>query len=195
MKQAAVDNDILPLCYYGNPILNKKSRNISAITEEIKLLSQRMIKTMYANNGIGLAGVQVGKMINIVVLDIPFESDRARNVMPTSPGEINLLPKMPLVLINPKISDFSDHETCYEEGCLSIPGITAEVMRPEYLQLEAELLTGEKISYRCGGLLSRCVQHECDHLNGILFLELLPPDVLKKLKKSLRQLERSRSTQ
>ena len=191
MKPFPDEIDILPLSYYGNPILKKKSRDILAVTDEVKILSKRMIKTMYAHNGIGLAGAQIGLNINIVVLDISVDSKPREDALPTSPGEINLLSNMPLVLINPKISSFSEQETSYEEGCLSIPGITAEVVRPEFIQLNAELLNGKKISYRCGGLLSRCIQHEIDHLNGILFIELLAPEVLKKFKRNLRQLERA----
>ena len=183
--------DSLPLCYYGHPALRMICADILELTEEINILSQQMIETMYVYNGIGLAGPQVGRNVNIVVLDIPTDTKIDSRILGTSPGEISLLPKMPLTLINPKLKEFSTQEFPYSEGCLSIPGITADVMRPEYVHLEAKLLSGEKISFRCGGLLSRCLQHECDHLKGVLFIDLLLTDTLKPLKRPLKLLEKN----
>ena len=182
--------DSLTLCYYGHRALRMNCVDILEITHEIRVLAKNMIETMYFSNGIGLAGPQIGTSINIIVLDIPEEGVKSK-ILETSPGEINLLSKMPLTLINPKLRDFSNQKSPYTEGCLSIPGITAEVIRPQYVHLEAELLSGKKISFRCGGLLSRCLQHECDHLRGILFVDLLPADILKSLKKPLKQLEKT----
>lgn len=186
-----IDAGIRPLCYYGHPALKRKSNDITEISSNIVELSKSMIATMRAKEGIGLAGAQIGHNISIVVLDIPNDDRGKGKCGLTSPGEMGLLPMMPLVLINPKLSESSKQTTKYVEGCLSIPGVTAEVTRPEFVQLEAKLLSGRLINYRCGGMLSRCLQHECDHLNGILFIELLPPDLRKSIDGDLADLRRA----
>ena len=189
-----INNDkftALPLCYYGHPALRKKSIEIVTIDEKVVTLSERMMQTMYANDGIGLAGPQVGYNVNLIILNIPMNDREDRNPGFTSPGEMSLLPMMPLVIINPMLSGFSDNKTTSEEGCLSMPGVTAEVTRPEFIQLEGKLLNGRLLSYRCGGLLARCLQHECDHLNGILFTDLLPSKVHKSLSGQLKKLKNS----
>ena len=183
------NTEIIPLCYYGHPALKQKCSDITVITDGITKLSERMIKTLRVNEGIGLAGPQIGRNINLVVLDIPIDKKDNGSPSFTSPGEMSLLPMMPLTLINPKLSEFSANKTTYVEGCLSIPGITAEVIRSEFVQLEAKLLSGRNLNYRCGGLLARCLQHECDHLNGILFLELLPAGLRKSLDSQLQELK------
>lgn len=166
----------LPLAYFGHPALGKKSRAIATITEEVRTLAGRMIATMREHDGIGLAAPQVGKNICLIVLDIPVDRPKAGDApRPTSPGELVLLPRMPLALVNPRLSTPSPGGYSFTEGCLSIPDVRAPVVRPEYVQLDAQLLTGEAISYRCGGLLARCLQHECDHLRGILFTSLVLP--------------------
>ena len=180
---------VMPLCYLGHPALKRKSVDVTEITDEIMELAEAMINTMKANDGIGLAGAQIGRNINLIVLDIPTSDGKKSNPGFTSPGEMSLLPMMPLVLVNPKLSNFSEKQVSYDEGCLSIPGITAEVVRSEYIQLEAKLLNGQQVSYRCGGLLARCLQHECDHLNGILFIELLPPEIRESIDRSLEELK------
>ena len=129
-------SEILPLCYYGHPSLKKKACDIKKVTSEIKELANKMIKTMYHHNGIGLAGPQVGQNLNLVVLDITVDDKVEKERIFSSPGEHDLLGKMPLVLVNPKLSKLSEKKSSYVEGCLSIPGVTAEVVRPEFLQFE-----------------------------------------------------------
>ena len=113
---------ILPLCYYDDPILYKKSCDIDEITLEIREFAELMINTMKANDGIGLAAPQVGETLNLVALDIPENDDRNGD-RPSSPGELFLLPHMPLVVVNPKLSMLSEQTSNYCEGCLSIPEI------------------------------------------------------------------------
>ena len=186
-------SNVFPLCYWGHPALKKKSVDVVEISDDIIDLAKKMIDTMQAHDGIGLAGAQIGRNINLIVLDIPQNEKSIGGF--TSPGETNLLSMMPLTLINPKLSEFSEKKITFNEGCLSIPGITAEVERSEYIQLNAKLLTGKEIAYRCGGLLARALQHECDHLNGILFIELLPAEVRKSLDESLEKLKKSIKTE
>ncbi len=190
MGQIPAQTNKLTLCYYGHRALRKKSCDVCEITNDIQRLAQNMIETMHAEGGIGLAAPQVGININLVVIDIPGSSQPDNPDLPsTSPGEINLLPLMPLILINPKLSNFSETKTEYVEGCLSIPGIKSKVYRPEFHDLEATLINGKTISYRCGGLLARCLQHEHDHLEGILFLDLLSKPKQKSLDGQLKKLK------
>lgn len=191
LRRENEDLDVMPLCYFGHPGLKQKSVDIDDLTDSIMKLAEKMVSTVKANDGIGLAGPQVGHNINLVVLNIPKSDEDGRIPSFTSPGEMSLIPIMPLILVNPGLSQFSDQQIPYVEGCLSIPGITAEVIRPEFVQLDAKLLNGQKISYRCGGILARCLQHECDHLNGILFLDLLTPEVRKSLDSQLQELKKS----
>ncbi len=181
--------DILPLCYYGHPALIRKSIDVTEMNDDLRMLAQKMINTMRAENGIGLAAPQVGYNINLFVIEIPFDVDGPPR--PTSPGEASLLPEMPLILINPRLSDYSNETTRYLEGCLSIPTVKAEVTRSEYVQIDAALLDGREISYRCGGLLARCLQHEYDHLNGVLFTDLLSDSIFKTLEPQLKKLAES----
>ena len=177
----------LPLCYYGHSALRRKSEDIQEITSDTKVLADKMITTMRFHDGIGLAAAQVGININLVVLEIPLD-DAGKNTPFTSPGEANLLPQMPVTLINPQVSDFSKSKSGYIEGCLSIPKINGEVIRPDFVKLDTQLLDGRKISCRCGGLLARCLQHEIDHLNGLLFIDLMSADNLETLQPQLRKL-------
>lgn len=183
--------DILPLCYYGDPSLAVTCRNIPEVTPEIRLLASRMVKTMEAHDGIGLAASQVGYDINIIVIDIPVTKGKGIDAPPPmTVGESLLLPQMPVTLVNPVLSNRSDEASTYTEGCLSIPGITADVDRPVFVHLDATLLSGAKISCRCGGLLARCLQHEVDHLHGELFLRLVARKVLKSLDADLKKLRK-----
>ncbi len=188
--------EIMPLMYYGNPILSKKSALITTIDDNIKRLAGLMIATMNHHDGIGLAASQVGYNINLIALDVPRHRDQDQDTRTfTTPGEEILLPQMPLILVNTRLHDFSENLTEYVEGCLSIPGIKSEVLRPEFVTVDAQLLDGSTISLNCGGLLSRCLQHEYDHINGILFLNLLAPEVLKKLNRDLNKLKKTLKSQ
>ena len=178
----------LQMCYYGDPVLKRQSVDLVEITEEIRNFAERMIVTMRAHEGIGLAAPQVGRNINLITLEIfpPHPEDP----QPTSPGEMALLPRMPMALVNPKISGFSSQTSVYDEGCLSIPKITGEVERPEYLELTATDINGQPVNYRCGGMLARCIQHEIDHLNGILFTELVSDEHFKRIESKLKKMQR-----
>lgn len=152
---------------FGNPVLRKDCEPVSAITDEIRDLTEEMIKCMYDENGIGLAAPQIGINKRIFVIDTDVEDDAVH----ATPGEAYLTPKMPLALINPEIVNSNGPEIPFMEGCLSIPGVNATVYRPEVIRLKAQTIDGETIDLECGGLLSRCAQHEIDHLNGVLFTD------------------------
>ena len=147
-----------------DPILRKKCEPLEKVDSETKKLMDDMLETMYAAPGIGLAAIQVGILKRLVVLDI-------------SKGEEE---KKPMFLINPKIIHQSKKTSIYEEGCLSLPGHFAEIERPAECQINFLDYNGKKKVISAKGLLSTCIQHEVDHLNGILFI-----DYLSKLKKDM----------
>ena len=147
-----------------DPILRKKSEFIEKVDDELKKLLDEMLETMYSAPGIGLAAVQIGILKRVIVIDISKENEK----------------KNPLFLINPEIIFRSKETSVYEEGCLSLPGHFAEIERPAECQISYIDYYGIEKKLNADGLLSTCVQHEIDHLNGILFI-----DYLSKLKKDM----------
>ena len=165
----------------GNPALRMKSLPVMSITDEIRELARRMIVTMKENElpGVGLAAPQVGINKRMIVIDTRptgRKEKRSEKKKQLSPGEMMLNPLMPLALINPEIlSRSAETETC-GEGCLSLPGVEGDVTRPARVLLRATLLDGKEVMVECGGLLARCLQHEIDHLEGILFYDRIPKE-------------------
>lgn len=157
----------------GNPALRALSLPIKEITPEIRELSERMIVSMKENEivGVGLAAPQVGIDIRLIVIDTR-PCGKTEKAMTLSAGEALLNPLMPLALVNPEILSYSAEKVSYNEGCLSLPGIDADIVRPSSVLLRAKDINGNEICTNCGGLLARCLQHEIDHLNGILFIDL-----------------------
>ena len=147
-----------------DPILRKTSEPIEKVDNSIRKLMQEMLETMYAAPGIGLAAVQVGILKRLIVIDI--SKDKEKNE--------------PLFLINPEILEKSETTSIYEEGCLSLPEQFAEIERPAECSLKYLDLNGNQKNLKATGLLSTCIQHEVDHLNGVLFI-----DYLSKLKKDI----------
>lgn len=149
---------ILPLSIYGSQILRKKSEPIKNITPELVQLARNMLETMYKANGVGLAAPQVGKNIRLVVIDLSKEEEE----------------RTPIILFNPEASPEEGENPLEtdEEGCLSVPDIWAKVSRPSRVHLTYTNEKGELIDMRdVTGKIARCIQHEIDHLNGILFVD------------------------
>ena len=147
-----------------DPILRKKSENLEKVDNELRLLLDDMLETMYSAPGIGLAAVQVGILKRLIVIDISKDKEK----------------KNPIFLINPEIISKSKNTSIYEEGCLSLPGHFAEIERPEECKIKYIDYDGKKKEMKANGLLATCIQHEIDNLNGILFI-----DYLSKLKKDM----------
>jgi peptide deformylase len=173
---------------YGAPDLHKKAESIPKITHDIKLLSQDMFEIMRNNSGIGLAGPQIG--INKKIVAINFDAKNYDMSEIPTPGEALLIPQMPLTLINPEIISFSDTLVSVEEGCLSVPDIYASVVRSSSIELRATLLNGEFVNLECGGWLAIVLQHEIDHLNGIVFIDRLTKSEFVKIKSKLNKLKK-----
>lgn len=176
----------LPVVKYGHPVLRQKGARIEKVTPEIEKLIADMFDTMYHEKGVGLAAQQVGKALQLTVIDIREATERPStleiNGQPADPDSI-----MPLALINPEWKPVNDAVEA-AEGCLSFPEIYADVTRPETVDVTALNEKGEKISFRCGGLLARAIQHEYDHLHGVLFIDRMDKATLKKLKPELEGL-------
>ncbi|MEO0496604.1 MAG: peptide deformylase [Pseudomonadota bacterium] len=164
-----------PLVLLPDPILRKVSEPIAQVNDEVRAFAQDMLDTMYDAPGIGLAAIQVGEPIRMLVMDVAEraagEEEDAHDAEP---------PRAPMVLINPKMQWLSDERGVYEEGCLSIPDYYAEVERPAEAKVDYIDLDGKEQQLHATGLLSTCLQHEIDHLDGKLFI-----DYLSKLKRDM----------
>lgn len=177
---------------HGHPALRKRSEPVTAITPELVILAKRMIVTMQENEivGVGLAAPQVGVNVRLIVIDTRPEGDVAKS-MALSPGEVLLNPLMPLALVNPEIVSGSEETECASEGCLSLPDVAGEVARPARVVLRAKTLAGEELQVECANLLSRCLQHEIDHLNGVLFTDRISDDELKIAAPTMERMEKA----
>ena len=181
--------DKLKLRLLGDPILAAKAKPVEQITEELEQVSEAMLRIMYKAHGIGLAGNQVGLLQRIVTIDIDPPKDEDGNELPVhSPGEKKLLPLMPITLINPEIVSYSGNLCPFDEGCLSVPDIYGRVMRSDSIVLKSMLLDGSDFVLECGGLLARVVQHELDHLDGVVFVQKVDPEVYPSISKRIDKL-------
>ena len=146
-----------------NEILREISKPVSSVGNQERKLMDDMLETMYAANGIGLAAIQIGVPKRIIVMDISKDGK-----------------KNPMYFVNPKIKNKHKEKSTYEEGCLSVPNYFAEVDRPKYCEVEYLDYQGKNKILKAEGLLATCIQHEMDHLEGVLFI-----DYLSKLKKTM----------
>ncbi len=161
-----------------NKILRQKSIPVEGVDKDMQKLMDDMLETMYAAPGIGLAAIQVGVPKRIIVLDIQQKEGQ----------------KNPLFFVNPEIIEKSKNLTTYEEGCLSVPGQFAEIDRPDQCHIKYLDYHGNKKEMKAEGMLATCIQHEMDHLEGILFIDYLSKlkktMIIKKLSKQKKELER-----
>jgi peptide deformylase len=163
---------ILPLSILGDPVLRRKAEPVAEITEAHRRLIRDMYETMHAHNGVGLAAPQVGVSLRIATLGIPQEDDRILH----------------LALVNPEWSNPRGTQTD-DEGCLSVPGLYDETRRALQVDVRALNEKGEPIAFTCEGLFARAVQHEVDHLNGILYIDRLSTLRRQRHRKALREIE------
>ena len=155
---------------YGDPVLRAKGKRIEAVDDEIRALAENMLETMHAANGIGLAAQQVGHALQLTVLDATQVEDRPSTMTLNGKPVADLATAMPLVLINPTLRLGKETELG-SEGCLSFPEINADIERSISVETEAKTLDGEPLRIEASGLLARALQHEVDHLNGVLFID------------------------
>jgi peptide deformylase len=167
------ETELLPILYVPDPKLRAKAKPVAPGDDRIPALAERMLATMYNAPGIGLAAPQVGESLRLVVIDV-HPDDRPD----------------PLVLVNPEVVGASRDLATREEGCLSLPGQFAEVTRPAVVKVRWTDLSGARREVEADGLLSACLQHEIDHLDGVLFVDHLSAlkrnMILRKLAKELK---------
>lgn len=178
---------IYPVVTFGREILREKAVPVAEITDEVRRLVQDMLETMYAAKGVGLAAEQVGRTENLCVIDVPHDAEKE------ACREENAAVPMPLVLINPEITATGGKQR-NEEGCLSFPEISAPVTRADSVTVAYTDLEGRRQTLSARGLLSRAIQHETDHLKGILLVDKMSPlqkmsvaGQLKRLQKQAQQ--------
>ncbi len=178
----------LPILQYGDPILRAKGKRIEKIDERIRQLTQDMIETMRAANGVGLAAQQVGEALQLTVLDVSQVEDRPSTMKLNGKG-VDPKTAMPLVLINPEIKLAGETELA-TEACLSFPEITGGIERAKLVIARAQTLDGSEIEIEASGLLGRAVQHEVDHLNGILFIDRMNSAAKAGLSSRLKRMQK-----
>ena len=178
---------LLDVVKYGHPVLRKKGEKIGVITPDLQKLVADMLETMHDAKGIGLAAQQVGLGLQLTVIDVREVTDRPSSVeVKGQPVEVNGF--MPLALINPELKP-TGQPVAGTEGCLSFPEIFSEIARPEFVDVVALNEKGERVEFHCGGLLARVVQHETDHLHGILFIDRMSRETKAELKPQLDELQ------
>jgi peptide deformylase len=179
---------ILPILQYGDPILRVKGQRIEEIDDRIRELAANMIETMHAAHGVGLAAQQIGEALQLTVLDISAVEDRP-STLKLNGEDADPKSAMPLVLINPEIELRGETEIGVE-GCLSFPEITGDIERAQSVTVRAQNLEGDIIEFEAGGLLARAIQHEHDHLHGILFIDRMRSAAKAALSSRLRRLQK-----
>lgn len=178
----------LPILQYGDPILRAKGKRIEKIDGRIRQLTQDMIDTMHAANGVGLAAQQVGEALQLTVIDVSQVEDRP-STMKLNGTDVDPRTAMPLVLINPEIKLVGETELAME-ACLSFPEITGAIERAKSVTISAQTLKDGQIEIEASGLLGRAIQHEVDHLNGILFIDRMNSAAKAALSSRLKRMQK-----
>jgi peptide deformylase len=178
---------VLEIVTFGHPVLRQKGAKIEQITPEVKKLVDNMMETMKDAHGVGLAAQQIGQALQLAVIDVRGIEDRPSTLeLNGKPADVDAF--MPLVLLNPEVKPVND-PVKGPEGCLSFPEIYADIERPESVDVTVTTLDGKTKTFRAGGLLSRAIQHENDHLNGILFIDRMDRRTKQDLKPEIDDLQ------
>jgi len=183
---------ILRVTQYGEPVLREPGEPVTDFDADLRRLADDMVETMRAEDGIGLAAQQIGEPLQLCVVELlpapgeqtPFDCEYDGKRPP-----LELI--MPLVMANPRVETADPAETAAEEGCLSFPGIRGDVRRPGAVRATFHDVEGHEHALRCDGLLARCVQHEVDHLHGVLFIDRMAKRDLKANDANLKKLKRA----
>lgn len=179
---------VLQIVTYGHPTLRKKGEPVSRFDPALKQLADDMVETMHAAEGIGLAAQQVNLALQFCLVDLrgcewvfDYELNGTR-------PPLDLI--MPMALANPVLSLVPEPVTTESEGCLSFPGLHGDIARPDRIVVSYQDLHGHENTLTCNGMLSRCIQHEVDHLNGVLYIDRMQRDSLAALDRDLKQLKK-----
>jgi peptide deformylase len=178
----------LSILQYGDPVLRTKGKRVEEIDDHVRQLAADMLETMREANGVGLAAQQVGEALQLTVIDVSLIEDRP-SAMKLHGEDVDLARVMPLVLVNPQIT-LRDEIEIASEGCLSFPEITGDIERAKSISLHAQDLTGNEIEFEASGLLARAIQHEVDHLNGILFIDRMNSATKASIASRLKRMQK-----
>jgi peptide deformylase len=171
---------------YGSPVLRAKGKRIEDVDDEIRALAADMLETMREAGGVGLAAQQIGRALQLTVIDVSGAETRPSRMW-IAGEEVDPNAHMPLVLINPEL-ELSEESEVGSEGCLSFPEIVADIARSAKARVRALDLKGNRVEFEAAGLLARAVQHEADHLNGILFIDRMSSATKVSLAGKLKRL-------
>lgn len=177
---------LLEVLKFPDSRLRHKGKKVEAVTPELQKLADDMLETMYAEKGIGLASIQVGVEVRLLVIDIrpPQEGDGRYDLEGMT--ELEKQVKQPIVIFNPEITK-KEGKTTYDEGCLSVPGFYESVVRSKYIEVKGLDREGNSVEYQLDGLLSICMQHEMDHLDGKVFIDRLSPIKANRIKAKIKK--------
>lgn len=173
---------------YGHPALRTKGAPVDEITDDIKVLVEDMLETMRDANGVGLAAQQVAVPVQVAVIDVAGIDDRP-SAMWIDGKEVKVEEHMPMILLNPELTLGKEKESG-TEGCLSFPEMSAEITRSAGVRCKAKTLDGKEIDFEAAGLLARALQHEVDHLHGILFIDRMNSAAKASLAGRLKRLQK-----
>tara|TARA_Y100000588_G_scaffold31455_1_gene30746 strand:+ start:136 stop:708 length:573 start_codon:yes stop_codon:yes gene_type:complete len=181
---------VLEIKFYGDHILRKKGKPVKTFGEPLRQFSRDMLAVMHEAEGIGLAAQQVGEALQFCIVEVTQELEKVpiKCIFDGKTIPQDLL--LPLFLANPVITSFEKPREFCEEGCLSFPGIRGEVERPVGISISFQDLEGNPHTLACDGLLARCIQHEMDHLNGILFIDRMQKSAMLEIDDEVRDLKK-----
>jgi peptide deformylase len=182
---------LLPICKFGNPVLRQKGEPVTTFDASLEKLAADMLDTMRAARGIGLAAQQIGKALQFFVVDLQIKPGEKLAFDYTFDGK-HIPPELlfPLSVANPELEILPDDEWLYSEGCLSFPGLNGDVARQEKARLRYQDSKGVSHEIVCDGLFARCLQHEFDHCQGVLFIDRMEKKDLLKIQTKVKQLKR-----
>ena len=183
---------ILRVSKYGEPVLREQGKPITCFDAELQAFVKDLFETMYAENGIGLAAQQVGEAKQVFVMDLNPPKGQTIDFSYLYDGNATPLELfMPLAIINPKITISDPSNEVYEEGCLSFPGVNGNVVRPRRVRCDFQDVHGNAHRLEADGLMGRCMLHEMDHLNGVLFIDKMEKRHLQKNDARIKKLKRA----
>ena len=179
---------IREIVIFGDPVLRKKCDLVKNFSEDINSLVDDMLETMVSAEGIGLAAPQIGVSMQLAVVDVSHDPE-CISYLRVDGKDVDLLDMMPLIFVNPEL-EFDGEKDVMDEGCLSFPEIRGEVTRPYEVKAKVQLINGNTVTIETDGLLSRAIQHETDHLNGILFIDRMSAATKIALRGKVKKMQR-----
>ncbi len=177
---------LLEVLRFPDSRLRHKGKAVEKVTPELQKLADDMLETMYSEKGIGLAAIQVGAEVRLLVIDIRPRSDKERYELEEGLSDLEQQVDQPIVIFNPEITK-KEGKTSFDEGCLSVPGFYESVVRSKYIEVKGLDKNGDPVEYKLDGLLAICMQHEIDHLDGKVFIDRLSPIKSNRIKAKIKK--------